>query len=59
MTRKDFELIAATIKHLDLDFYTAKSGMLRKEIADDFARALKGTNGAFDAVRFIRAATED
>lgn len=50
MTRKDFELIADTIKHAQgLDEGS------RKTMAGEFAHALASTNGRFDKARFLRA----
>lgn len=52
MSRKDFELIAATILRLDVDEAT------RQKVAEDFAWALKSAmNSAFDRERFVKAAT--
>lgn len=53
MTRKDFVLIAQVIK------YARVSAADRKTIAEDFSRALKGTNERFDSGRFFDAATEN
>ena len=47
MTRKDFELIAATIKNLDL------SQREREMVAEKFADALAGTNAGFKSGLFI------
>jgi hypothetical protein len=47
MTRRDFELIASTIKSLDL------SQREREMVAEKFASALTGTNSGFKAELFI------
>ena len=47
MTRKDFELIATTIKNLDL------SPREREMVAEKFATALAGTNAGFKPELFI------
>ncbi|HEV2816145.1 MAG TPA: hypothetical protein VGW40_02840 [Allosphingosinicella sp.] len=47
MSRKDFELIAATIRRMPSE--TAPSA------AEHFADALRSTNPRFDRARFIRA----
>ena len=52
MTRKDFVLIAQTIK------WARVSATERQLIAEDFARSLSSTNESFDASRFIRACVE-
>jgi hypothetical protein len=49
MTRKDFVLIAATIKAL------AISPEDRVQVADDFASALRNTNPNFKRERFLTA----
>ena len=54
MTRKDYNLIAATIQRLILD--TSVTREQRKEIAAHFARCLRSTNPRFDVQRFIAAA---
>ena len=51
MTRKDFELIAATIKARRDHIGSAYTELL----AEDFAQALKATNQQFNRDRFIRA----
>ena len=48
MTKKDFELIAATIAYLP-------AGPARRETARLFADALATTNPRFDRARFLRA----
>ena len=47
MTRKDFELIANTIKNLDLSLRE------REMVAEKFATALAGTNAGFKPELFI------
>ena len=47
MTRKDFELIANTIKNLDLSLRE------REMVAKQFADALSGTNAGFKSQLFI------
>jgi hypothetical protein len=47
MTAKDFRLIAAVIRGLDVDAET------RAHIANEFASALRGTNAAFSASLFF------
>lgn len=49
MTRKDFQLIADTIKDLDL------IPIDRLHIAREFATSLRTTNAKFDRSRFLRA----
>lgn len=49
MTRKDFRLIAETIA--DLDLHPSDT----VKVARAFAKALRSTNSAFDAERFIDA----
>jgi hypothetical protein len=49
MSRKDFILIADTIKALDLD------AGARKHVAEEFARQLARTNARFDYGRFVAA----
>jgi hypothetical protein len=51
MSRKDFVLIAETIRFMDVDAAT------RLVIAREFAESLKRTNPRFDADRFVTAAT--
>ena len=59
MTRKDYVLIAEAIRTLP-EFsktvvnFTAEQ---RREVAEHFAHALRGTNPAFSPSRFIAAAT--
>lgn len=58
LTRKDFKVIAETIKNLDLKFDDPDD--LRDSIASEFARMLRRSSGNpnFDIDRFIAAATE-
>jgi len=53
MTRKDFRLIAETIRRLNPHKFD------RLIIAEDFAGALADNYPNFDTERFIAAATED
>jgi hypothetical protein len=55
MQRRHFELIAATIREMRTEPAPDKATL--DMVASEFARALKATNGRFDAERFI-AATE-
>lgn len=58
MTRRDYVLIAEVLKTLGQDAaHCFDSGHDRYAIADRFASALAATNPAFDAGRFIDAAT--
>lgn len=59
MTKKDFELIAKTIRSLDLRTPPGCSGRdyHRKFVARGFAKALRSTNPRFDELRFIEACT--
>lgn len=50
MTKKDFALIAATVRALDLAYPET-----REHVAMRFAAALRGTSPRFDRVRFIAA----
>lgn len=52
MSRKDFILIAETIRFFDVDADT------RARLAAEFADTLRGTNARFDRERFIAAATK-
>lgn len=54
MTRKDFELIAATLK-ASRDPHTAKANETIDYLSRQMADALKCTNAQFDADRFLRA----
>jgi hypothetical protein len=49
MSRKDFNLIAETIRFLPLD------SDMRARVANAFADSLRGTNARFDRNRFIAA----
>lgn len=51
MTRKDFELIAATLRARRDHIGSAYAEML----AEDFANALRATNQQFNRDRFLRA----
>ena len=51
MTRKDFNLIAETLKGLD----PVLSPDVREVIANRFAKALATTNNGFDCRRFTKA----
>jgi hypothetical protein len=61
MTKKDFELIAATlqtVRDVDLSgpaFASADADAVHADICRTFAAALAGTNPAFDRSRFLRA----
>lgn len=58
MTRRDFILIAEVLKNLGEEAaHCFDNGHDRYAIADRFASALAATNPAFDAGRFIDAAT--
>lgn len=50
MTKKDYELIAETIRGLEV------SQLVRERIALQFGQALSGTNPLFDHGRFLDAA---
>lgn len=52
MTRKDFELIARTIKRLAGE---RNGGQSKETVAEAFADALTGTNAGFDRARFLKA----
>lgn len=52
LTRRHFELIAATINSLPL----AENAHMRRNIAYHFAAVLKDSNKAFDTTLFINAA---
>lgn len=56
MTRKDFELIARTIRELPLDHIASEQ---RRLIAYSFAGHLAATNDQFDKDRFIAACERD
>lgn len=58
MTRKDFDLIAATLKHAR--FYesggcTPAATIVLNYLSRDFAERLKATNQQFNADKFLRA----
>jgi hypothetical protein len=61
MQRRHFRLIADTIANLSLsdneldDCGLAQVEALRKSIAEQFADALRSTNGNFDRSRFVDA----
>ncbi len=59
MTRKDFKLIAATLKDCRADVALASDPTREMAVTDlviaRFARALKSTNPRFNADRFIEA----
>lgn len=64
MTKKDFELIAYTIRSLDLRALGWKDWdpntiFYRKEVARAFAKALHSTNPRFDELRFIAACLDE
>lgn len=56
MSKKDYELIAATIRRVTklCDLPQSTAAIIRQE----FAVALIGTNSRFNADRFLTAATE-
>ncbi len=63
MTRKDFEMIAATLAEVRADFAEHKLARAPGELAVDivikrFANALKSTNSRFNADRFIEACSK-
>ena len=47
MTKKDFELLARTVRGLDVDKVSSEA---RTHVAASLARALASTNASFDAV---------
>ena len=56
MTRKDFELIADTIRNLrDASYESGVNELQREMIAKQFAAALRSTNPNFNRDRFVRA----
>lgn len=57
MTRKDYELIAATLRGRCGQGYIDNGTMAA--IVADFAMKLMSTNPRFDAERFVNAATTD
>jgi hypothetical protein len=48
LTRKHFELIAKIVKNIE-------DPMTRRNVAVDFAHALRGENPNFDICRFVKA----
>lgn len=59
MTKKDFELIATTIKSVGADGALCMgSARDRVALAEAFAMALQSTNPRFDYQRFLTAATD-
>ena len=64
MTKKDFELIAYTIRSLDLrtpgwEGWDPSTNLHRKVVARAFAKALHSTNQRFDELRFIEACLDE
>ena len=60
MTKKDFELIAKTIRSLDLRTPTCSSTDYHlRVVARAFAKALHSTNPRFDELRFIEACLDE
>lgn len=55
MTRKDFELIAATLKEQRWHKLSEEQVTLLDNVALDFATRLHATNAAFDTARFLKA----
>ena len=59
MTRKDYEIIAATIRtacnRLPAGSPGAGSHYVKQVLAGEFAQALKTTNPRFDEARFVDA----
>lgn len=55
MTRRDFELIAATIRLCGETAHSQTAQATVSDLANRFARALAVTNPAFDRARFLRA----
>ena len=56
LTRQHFQLIAETINDLSTD-HDGRVTMTKAEVAEHFARALRHTNGQFNAARFVGVAT--
>jgi hypothetical protein len=50
MTKKDFELIAEVIAHS-----WHGSAELKRDLANNMANALAGTNDRFDSSKFVKA----
>ena len=60
MTKKDFELIAATLQKVRADMVPASAtykdpDALHADICSEFADALASSNPRFDDARFLRA----
>jgi hypothetical protein len=55
MTRKDYELIAETVRESFSHFDCTKEAPVKHRLVGDLAHALKTTNPRFDASRFIAA----
>jgi len=59
MTRKDFELIAGTIKRArftpNVHPFQGIGDLDHERIAREFAQSLKHTNPNFDSARFLKA----
>lgn len=56
MSRKDFEAIAKVIRGADLGVdMNGESQRLRRELAEDMANVLGGSNPRFDRDRFVAA----
>ena len=55
MTKRDFELIAATLKQALRDAEAHQNGAPIRQLAWDFADRLKSTNKQFNADKFLRA----
>lgn len=53
MTRRDFELIAETVKGLTLE--GSEPNEERRHVAESFAARLDDTNPRFDRARFLKA----
>jgi hypothetical protein len=59
MTKKDFELIAKTIRSLDLRTPSCPSTDYHmRTVARAFAKELRSANPRFDELRFIEACTD-
>jgi len=63
MTRKDYELIAETLRtacgKLPAGSPGAQAHYVRQVLAGEFARALRATNPRFDESRFIAACNKE
>ena len=55
MSRKDFQLIAETIKGLSLNWGGHLNDPSHDRVANDFADKLASTNPNFNRARFLRA----